>query len=175
MNEHSRLEEAGFFPVPAALVTFRGADGRPQIMPATWVSAVCTHPLTLSVAFQYHLQPLLLPRSGADFAISLPAEQWRFAPSFLHYLCVEELDLAAAFGLTLTAGVETGVPLVAECPVQVECRRAAVDSRFGRLFLGGEVVAVHTLDHPVSTHPFIRTWRRHLFQLKGEKGRRLPA
>jgi flavin reductase (DIM6/NTAB) family NADH-FMN oxidoreductase RutF len=162
MDEHSRLEEAQFFPVPAALITFTGPGGEAQILPATWVSAICARPLVFSIAFQYDLEPALLPAAGAPFAINLPAEQWRFAPSFLRYLREEKLDLVAAYGLSLVVGGETGVPLVAECPIQVECSGGAVSSRFGRMFLGGVVVSVHTAEHLTSGYPFVRTWRRHL-------------
>lgn len=175
MNEHSRLDDASFFPVPAALVTFLGVGGKVQLLPATWVSAICRRPLRLTVSFQSPLDAVLLPAVGADFAINLPAEQWRFAPSFLRYLREEELDLAAAYGLSLVTGGQTGVPLVAECPVQVECSRAVVRANYGRLYLSGEVVAVHTADQLFPPHPFLRTWRRQLFRPGGLSEGLLPA
>jgi flavin reductase (DIM6/NTAB) family NADH-FMN oxidoreductase RutF len=52
---------------------------------------------------------------------------------------------------TLIEGNLSRVPLIAECPIQIECRRGRVSSSFEREILKGEVMVVHrdgiTLDH----------------------------
>jgi flavin reductase (DIM6/NTAB) family NADH-FMN oxidoreductase RutF len=45
--------------------------------------------------------------------------------------------------LSLLAGEERGVPLVAACPVRIECCCRSLKRRFGQHRLCGEVLAVH--------------------------------
>jgi flavin reductase (DIM6/NTAB) family NADH-FMN oxidoreductase RutF len=83
-------------------------------------------------------------RAGDLFFVNLPNEELmqtlagRTWPG-------RDADLAT-FGrspLALLAGEERGVPLVADCPVRIECRCRSLKGRFGQHRLCGEVLAVH--------------------------------
>jgi hypothetical protein len=51
--------------------------------------------------------------------------------------------LAGRSPLSLLVEEERGVPLVAACPVRIECRCRSLKGRFGQRRLSGEVLAVH--------------------------------
>ncbi len=132
-----------FCPVPTALLSFRSASGQLLIVPAGWVGIVCSKPSTLSVGFRqgaFARQDLL---ADGDFAINLPTDELLADARFLEALAVSGSDILEAAGLTLTEGTIGRVPLIAECPVQVECRKGTVQTRFSQCLVTAEVACVH--------------------------------
>jgi flavin reductase (DIM6/NTAB) family NADH-FMN oxidoreductase RutF len=132
-----------FFPISPALLTFRSPSRVPQILSVAWVGIVYSSPPVLSVAFKRGESGKASYGRGGDFAVNLPAEDLLFSPTFRKLLAAESVDLRTASGFTLAEGQTTGIPLIAECPIQIECIRGTLRSRFGQEFIEGEVATVH--------------------------------
>jgi flavin reductase (DIM6/NTAB) family NADH-FMN oxidoreductase RutF len=131
--------------VPSALITYRSAAGVVQVAAATWVGITCTGSPVLSVGLKGRECPLERLGPEGIFAVNLPAAEGCFAQPFMEYSGCPDSSF------NLIEGNLSRVPLIAECQIQIECRRGRVSSSFEREILKGEVMIVHrdgiTLDH----------------------------
>lgn len=155
---------ADLLPVPAALITFRTADGRVQVVPATWTAVVGTSPATLTVALGAAWSSVA-PEAGATFTVHLPEGDLLGSPSLLRALSRHRVPSDV-----------TG----AACPVQIECRGGALQAGYGRTLLRGEVTAVsmegvrYRLSSPAALfqlRPFAHARRRPELDRGGRPGR----
>ncbi len=143
---------------PPALVSFRDDTGTPRLLVASWVGVACTLPAVDTIAFPCCLSPQAAPVAGASFVIHLLDEAW--AEANLQRPALETLGTAARLpeAWTLGWGEATGAPLLAGCPLLVECRNGRPRSRFGQCLIEGEVVTatvdgvVYGLEGPLDLH-----------------------
>jgi hypothetical protein len=83
-------------------------------------------------------------RAGDLFFVNLPTEELLQALDGRMWPGWEaDLAISGRSPLSFIAGGERGVPLVADCPVRIECCCRSLKVRFGQHRLCGEVLAVH--------------------------------
>lgn len=143
MGKHLSSRIASLLPVPAALVTYRSASGLPQIVAASWVAIVCNRSATLSVAFGAQEESRDIPVCGGAFAVNLLPDELLGSSPFLEAL------VRRAAPLTLTDGKVSGVPVIAECPVRIECVEGTVQAGPGQRLLRGRMTSV-SMESPCS-------------------------
>jgi len=133
-----------FLPVPSALVTFRSPGGTGGVHSVGWLGVVCDNPPLLSVCLRPGADDREILRADDLFFVHLPNEELVLALSGRIWPG-RDADLATSgqSTLALLAGEVKGVPLVAACPVRIECRCRSLKKRFGQHRLSGEVLAVH--------------------------------
>jgi len=144
MPQSSRAFGLSFLPVPSALVTFRAPGGKGRVHSVGWLGVVCDNPPLLTVCFRPGTGDREMLHAGDQFFVNLPNEELlqaldgRMWPAW-------EADLATSgrTPLPFLTGELGGVPLVAACPVRIECRCRSLKVRFGQHRLCGEVLAVH--------------------------------
>ncbi|MEW6307432.1 MAG: flavin reductase family protein [Bacillota bacterium] len=130
------------YPVPAALISVAG-EPRPNLITLAWVGVVCSDPPVLSIGVRPTRYSHGLIEAAGDFAVNLPTAAMARAVDLCGNLSGRDEDKFARAGLTAYPATRISSPLVAECPVNVECRlRQAIPLGSHTLFLG-EVVAVH--------------------------------
>lgn len=144
MPQSSRVFGLSFLPVPSALVTFCSPEGKGQVHAVGWFGVVCDNPPQLTVSFRPGRDDRKMLRVGDLFFVNLPNEELlqgldgRMWPAW-------EADLVTSgrTPLSFLAGEERGVPLVAACPVRIECRCCSLKRRFDQHRLCGKVLAIH--------------------------------
>lgn len=140
---------------PPALVSFQDNLGGSRLLVASWVGVACTLPAVATIAFPCCLDPESTPAAGAAFVIHLLDEAWAEV-----HLQRPGLDTVGRSTLLpdswpLGWGEATGAPLLAGCPLQVECRNGRPRRRFGQCLIEGDVVTatvdgvVYGLDGPL--------------------------
>lgn len=140
---------------PPALVSFQDDCGEPQLLVVSWVGVACTLPAVATIAFPCCLDPQSTPQAGSAFVIHLLDELW--AEAHLQRPALEALGGSARLpeSWVLGRGEVTGAPLLAGCPLQLECRNGRPRRRFGQCLIEGEVVTatvdgvVYGLDAPL--------------------------
>ena len=128
-------------PVPPVLVSC-GAGEKANLITIAWAGTVCTQPprVAISVRPTRHSYGLIL-ESGA-FVVNLPTTALAKAVDWCGVKSGKEVDKFAALGLHTAPAAKESCPLLAESPVNLECKV------FQRLSLGShdlflaDVVAV---------------------------------
>ncbi len=128
------------WPVPAVLVSC-GVE-RPNIITLAWAGTACSEPPMVGIAVRGSRYSHGLIAAAGQFAVNLPRADQVEAVDICGTLSGRNLDKFARCGLTPAPASRIQVPLVAECPVHLECVvRHTVPLGSHDLFLG-EIVAV---------------------------------
>jgi flavin reductase (DIM6/NTAB) family NADH-FMN oxidoreductase RutF len=128
------------FPVPAVLVSC-GVE-KPNIITLAWVGTVCSDPPSLGISvrperFSHHL----LEGTG-EFAVNIPSADQVDIVDYCGQVSGRDVDKWEACGLTPTQAHKIRTPLIAECPVALECRVTQQLTLGAHDLFIGEIVAV---------------------------------
>lgn len=109
------------YPVPAVMVSC-GTMEQSNIITIAWTGTVCSTPAMtyISVRKERHSYDMI-KRSGT-FVINLTTESLAKATDFCGVKSGRDIDKFEHLGLTKLPGSFTEVPLIAESPVNIECK-----------------------------------------------------
>jgi flavin reductase (DIM6/NTAB) family NADH-FMN oxidoreductase RutF len=131
-----------FLPKPVVLVSAAHA-GRDNVMTAAWVNMVCMEPARVAVAVRESRFTFELIQASGEFVVNIPSQDlWR-AVDLCGVVSGRDQDKFALAGLTRERSSEVGAPLVAECPLNIECRVSASLPLGSHTLFVGLVLAVH--------------------------------
>lgn len=134
-----------FFPQPTTLVVTLGPEG-PNLMTASWAGIVSKTPPTMGVSLHHNRQTYHNIKTSGAFTVNVVPSSLAVEADFCGLYSGRQEDKMAATGLTLTPGLQGEVPLIAECPLNLECRMSAeVELGDYRLVLG-EIMEVHAVE-----------------------------
>lgn len=141
-----RIKSPTVFPCPVVLVTTLDDDGIANIITLAWVGQACSDPpcVTIAVRPQRHSHGLITARG--EFVVNIPGQDLLEATDICGTVSGRRADKFELTGLTAEPASEVGAPLIAECPVNLECRLLhTVPLGVHDLFVG-EIVAAHADD-----------------------------
>lgn len=131
------------YPLPVVMVSVADRDGRPNIITVAWAGTVCTNPpmLSISVRPERYSYPVL--KEMGEFVVNLTTRELVFATDYCGVKSGRDVDKFKELGLTPLKAEHVGAPLVAESPVNIECKvREVLPLGSHHMFLA-DVVAVH--------------------------------
>ncbi len=129
-------------PVPAALVGCGGGEFRYNLLTVAWTGIVCSAPPMLSISVRPDRYSHELIRSTGEFTVNLPTAAMAAAVDRCGVRSGRDCDKFAEEGLTPLPGSQIAAPLVAECPLGLECRiRQTIELGSHTLFLA-DILAV---------------------------------
>lgn len=135
------------YPTPAALITCADEQGRPNVLTlGETFNISISRPVILGIAIRKsRYSHELISRTG-EYVVNLPtqaiAEQvWRCGS-----ISGRDVDKFAATGLTPLPAAVVKAPLIAECPINVECRVTGIQVIGDHDLFLGEAVAQHVDD-----------------------------
>ena len=123
-DDRIRLAEPGPMlpPVPAVLLTVKGAPGDPDEISVVWTFVVNGKPPQVGVSVHHeHVAEKLLTRHG-DFVLNVPVASIVEAFDRVDMNSSKVGDKFALSGLTRGSAVAVEAPTVEEAPIHVECR-----------------------------------------------------
>lgn len=131
------------YPLPAVLITTRSAAGRDNVCTVAWTGTVCSDPAMVSISLRKsRLSYEYLTETGV-FVINLTTESLVHAADFCGVRSGRELDKFQKEHLTRENAAKIPCAMIAESPVNIECRvTGAKDLGSHTMFLA-EVLAVH--------------------------------
>ena len=133
------------YPLPVVLVSCAGeVDGVPRrnVLTLAWAGITCGEPPMVSVAVRPTRFSHGLIVSSGEFVVNVPSVAMCRAVDLCGNLSGRDGDKFALAGLTAAPASQVGAPLVAECPISLECRvRHTFSGGSHDLFIG-EIVAV---------------------------------
>lgn len=138
------------YPVPAVLVSC-GAE-KHNIITLAWVGTLCSDPPSVGIGVRAERYSHELIVEAGEFVVNLPRADQVDVVDYCGHVSGRLVDKWVACGLTPAPASQVRVPLIAECPVALECRvtqRMALGSH--DLFVG-EVLAVQLDDTVLDAH-----------------------
>lgn len=132
-----------FFPMPAVLITCRPPAGPPNVMSLGYVGFCSWEPPVLSIGLntaRYSRRVILETR---EFVVALPGPEQLEALDYCGFVSGADTDKFARAGLTPVDGALVAAPLIAECPVNLECKLLQVLPLGSHEAFLARVVAAH--------------------------------
>jgi flavin reductase (DIM6/NTAB) family NADH-FMN oxidoreductase RutF len=141
MAKVTRKPGTVLYPVPAVMVSC-GAGERANIITLAWVGTLCSEPPLVGIGVRPSRYSHGLIQQVGEFVVNLPAASQARWVDYCGMVSGRDEDKWAACGLTRVPATEVQVPLIAECPVNIECRVQQVLSLGSHDLFIGQVVAV---------------------------------
>jgi len=133
------------YPSPAALITSVDPDGKPNILTLAEVFNISIRkPVIIGIAIRPATYSHKLISQTREYVVNLPKASMKVQVDACGSVSGRSgVDKFEAFGLTPVASAEVRPPLVAECPVNIECKVLGIQTIGDHDLFLGEVVAVH--------------------------------
>ena len=129
-------------PLPAVMVSC-GSPEKPNILTIAWTGIVnSTPPMTYISVRKSRFSHDLIAQSG-EFVINLTTEALTFATDYCGVKSGREVDKFKEMQLTPLASDKVGCPMIAESPVNLECKVLEVHEYPSHDMFVAEIVAVH--------------------------------
>lgn len=143
MSSKVRLEpNTTLYPVPVVLITC-GSAGQYNVFSLNRIASCNAEPPMLSISVRPIRASHDLIAAQGEFVVNIPWPDMEVVSDFVGTTTRDKVDKWHETGLTVLPAAEVGPPLLADCPVNVECRvvdRLRLPSH--TLFIA-EVVALH--------------------------------
>jgi flavin reductase (DIM6/NTAB) family NADH-FMN oxidoreductase RutF len=162
------------FPCPVVLVS-ACADGKESIITLAWAGMVSSEPMTVEVGIRPSRYTFGLIMKSGEFAVNIPEARLIEAIDACGTTSGRDVDKFQKYGLTKVNGSAIKAPLIAECPVALECRlKGTMDLGTHHIFLG-EVVAISADKEYIDEHGHFHIDRLDPLAYIGGKYRTLGA
>lgn len=134
------------YPLPVVMVSMADKDGKNNIITIAWAGTVCTNPpmVSISVRRERYSYPIL--KETKEFVINLTTKDLVFATDYCGVKSGRDVDKFQEMKLTPIPGKEVKAPLIAESPVNLECKVTEIIPLGSHDMFLAEVVAVHADD-----------------------------
>jgi flavin reductase (DIM6/NTAB) family NADH-FMN oxidoreductase RutF len=141
MAKVTRKPGTVLYPVPAVLVSC-GTGAQANLITLAWVGTLCSEPPLVGIGVRPNRHSYGLIKELGEFVVNLPSAEQVKLVDHCGMVSGRDEDKWAACGFTPASAAEVQVPLVAECPVNIECRLRQTLSLGSHDLFVGEVVAV---------------------------------
>lgn len=134
------------YPLPAVMVSVADKKGNPNIITVAWAGTVCTNPSMVSISvrperYSYHM----IDETG-EFVINLTTEKLVYATDYCGVRSGKDVDKFKELHLTPEKAEYVNAPLIAESPVNIECKVVKKETPGSHHIFLAEVKAVHVDD-----------------------------
>jgi flavin reductase (DIM6/NTAB) family NADH-FMN oxidoreductase RutF len=133
-------------PTPVGLVTCVRPGGVPNIITLGEVYMLSLKPLVMGISIQPHRYSAKIITETREYVINFPTLELVEATDICGTTSGASVDKFALTGLTAEPATAVSPPLIAECPLSVECRVTDVLPMGSHNVFVGEAVATHVED-----------------------------
>lgn len=135
-----------FFPQPTTLLSSVDSQGVVNLMTASWAGIVSKTPPTMAVALEKGRKTYANIQANGQFVVNMVPASLAVEADYCGIRSGHRELKAETSGLTLEISEQFDVPLVAESPLNLECRLVReVELGDYRLLLG-EILQVHAVE-----------------------------
>ena len=111
------------YPVPAVMVSCADKQGNKNIITVAWTGTICSDPAMVSISVRPERHSYSMIRETGEFAINLTTKELTYAADWCGVKSGRDVDKFAAMKLTAMSGEKLQyAPIIAESPVNLECR-----------------------------------------------------
>jgi len=131
------------YPVPVALVSCGRTPAKANIIAIAWCGVVCSKPPLISISVRPSRHSHKLITESGDFVVNIPSSDLAKKVDLCGMKSGRDTDKFKACSFTAVPSSKVSSPLIAECPMNIECvLRQTLKLGAHDMFIG-EVVAVH--------------------------------
>ena len=109
-------------PVPVVMVTCQDEKGKPNIITIAWTGTICSEPPMLSISVRPSRYSYDIIRKSGEFVVNIPSVEQAAASDKCGVLSGRKENKFKITGLTPLPSKTVKAPLIAECPVNLECK-----------------------------------------------------
>ena len=109
------------YPLPAVMVSCAFGE-KSDIVTVAWTGTVCTNPAMVYISVRPERYSYDLIKNSGEFVINLTSKKLNRAMDFCGVRSGRDLDKWKEMRLTKKEGKKGKAPLIAESPVNIECR-----------------------------------------------------
>ncbi len=128
-------------PVPPALVTC-GTMEQPNVLTIAWTGIVCTHPAMTYISVRPSRHSYGMIRESGEFVINLPTSAMAKITDYCGMKSGAKENKIQKCKLSLCEGSVVAAPVLADCPVSLECRVTEEKPLGSHSMFLAEIVAV---------------------------------
>lgn len=143
MAKVSLKPAVALFPVPVVLVTTGDYAGRSNIVTLAWAGTVCSQPPMVGISIRPGRYSAELLKANGEFVVNLPGERLLWAVDRCGTISGRDVNKWHESTLTPIPAEKVKPPLIAQCPVCMECVVRQVVSLGSHDLYLGEIVALH--------------------------------
>lgn len=122
MSKVSSKPATVLFPVPAVLVSSVAEGKQPNLLTVAWTGIMSSEPPTMYIGVRPGRYSYDLIRQSGEYVINIPGAEQVKVVDYCGTVSGRNVDKFAATGLTPVPATRVKAPLVAECPVNIECK-----------------------------------------------------
>ena len=130
------------YPIPAVMVTCGDIDGVRNILTVAWTGPVCSDPPMCYISVRKERYSHGLIASTGEFVINLTTQSLAYATDWCGVKSGRDHDKFSEMHLTPERGQLVRAPLIAESPLNIECRVVEVKPLGSHDMFLAEVVAI---------------------------------
>ncbi|MFB0545445.1 MAG: flavin reductase family protein [Anaerolineae bacterium] len=143
------------YPIPVVLVTCLDEDNEPNVLTVAWIGTVSSTPPQIAISVRPYRYSHALIRETGEFVVNIPTEDLLHAVDYCGRISKSTRDKFADTGLTPEPASQVRVPIIGECPVNIECKVVESVSLGSHDLFVGEIVAVHVDEELLDEEGFI--------------------
>jgi flavin reductase (DIM6/NTAB) family NADH-FMN oxidoreductase RutF len=134
-------------PLPTFLVSCAAPTGQPNIVTVSYAGVVNTSPPLINICLKPSRFSHGIIKATRQFVINIPSVALLPATDYCGVVSGRDVDKFAATGLTPLPAQRVKAPLIAECPVNLECVTSQILTCGAYDLFVAEVVAAHGDDN----------------------------
>ena len=129
-------------PSPVWLICSYDAEGRPNMMTASWAGVVCSKPPCVAVSLREATYTFGNIKEHGAYTVNIPSEKLAAVAAYAGVVSGRDTDKFADTGLTAVKSDLVDAPYIEECELVIECRLIkTVELGLHTMFIG-EIVDV---------------------------------
>ena len=132
------------YPLPAVMVSAADREGHQNIITVAWTGTICTNPAMLYISVKPERYTYHMIRETGEFVVNLTTKELAYATDWCGVRSGKDVDKWKETGLTPARAKElVYAPMIAESPVNIECKVTEVKELGSHHMFLAEVKAVH--------------------------------
>lgn len=140
------------YPVPAVLVSCGDARQGYNIITIAWTGTICSEPPMCYISVRPERYSYGLIKASGEYVINLTTRELVFAVDWCGVKSGREVDKFKEMRLTPLPAQKVAAPLIAESPLNIECRVREIVPLGSHDMFVSEVVAVNAEESLINPH-----------------------
>lgn len=131
------------YPLPVVMVSVRDKKGNDNIITVAWAGTVCTNPPMVSISVRPERHSYQMIKESGEFVINLVTKDLVFATDYCGVKSGRDVDKFKEMKLKKEKAEKVEAPLIAQSPVNLECRVTECKELGSHHMFVAEIVSVH--------------------------------